>query len=190
MRSSCNLGCRGIDGCVSALIGASFADRNRLYFGVVCDLTFFYDLNSLGNRHVGSNLRLIVVNNDGGNIFRHNGHPSQVWLGFDEANKYIAAAGHFGKKSPDLVRNYAENLGFEYLTASDVQGFEKALERFVTPEITDKPMLFEIFTESKNDSNAFQMMANVDLDAKGQAKAMIKQVLGEKGIATLRKIIK
>ncbi len=190
VRSSCNLGCRGIDGCVSALIGASFADRNRLYFGVVGDLTFFYDLNSLGNRHVGSNLRLIVVNNDGGNIFRHNGHPSQVWLGFDEANKYIAAAGHFGKKSPDLVRNYAENLGFEYLTASDVQGFEKALERFVTPEITDKPMLFEIFTESKNDSNAFQMMANIDLDAKGQAKAMIKQVLGEKGIATLRKIIK
>ena len=51
-------------------------------------------------------------------------------------------------------------------------------------------MLLEIFTESKNDSNAFQMMANVDLDAKGQAKAMIKQVLGEKGIATLRKIIK
>lgn len=190
VRSSCNLGCRGIDGCVSALIGASFANRNKLYFGVVGDLTFFYDLNSLGNRHVGSNVRLIVVNNDGGNIFRHNGHPSQIWLGFEEANKYIAAAGHFGKKSPDLVKNYAENLGFEYLTASDAKGFEKAMERFVTPELTEKPMLFEIFTESKNDSNAFQMMANVDLDAKGQAKAMIKQVLGEKGIATLRKIIK
>lgn len=190
VRSSCNLGCRGIDGCVSALIGASFADRNKLYFGVVGDLTFFYDMNSLGNRHVGSNLRLIVVNNDGGNIFRHNGHPSQVWLGFDEANKYIAAAGHFGKKSPDLVKNYTENLGFEYLTASDTKQFGKALERFVTPEVTDKPMLFEIFTESKNDSNAFEMMANVDLDTKGQAKAVIKQVLGEKGMATLRKIIK
>lgn len=190
VRSSCNLGCRGIDGCVSALIGASFADRNKLYFGVVGDLTFFYDMNSLGNRHVGSNLRLIVVNNDGGNIFRHNGHPSQVWLGFDEANKYIAAAGHFGKKSPDLLKNYAENLGFEYLTASDAKEFEQALERFTTPEITEKPMLFEIFTESQNDSNAFQMMANIDLDAKGQAKAMLKQVLGEKGIATLRKIIK
>ena len=190
VRSSCNLGCRGIDGCVSALIGASFADRNKLYFGVVGDLTFFYDMNSLGNRHVGNNLRLIVVNNDGGNIFRHNGHPSQVWLGFDEANKYIAAAGHFGKKSPDLVKNYAENLGFEYLTASNTAEFGNALERFVTPELTEKPMLFEIFTESKNDSNAFQMMANLDLDAKGQAKAVIKHVLGEKGIATLRKIIK
>ena len=190
VRSSCNLGCRGIDGCVSALLGASFADKNRLYFGVVGDLTFFYDMNSLGNRHVGSNVRLIVVNNDGGNIFRHNGHPSQVWLGFEEANRYIAAAGHFGKKSPDLLKNYAENLGFEYLTASDGKSFETALERFVTPEMTDKPMVFEIFTESRNDSNAFQMMANVDLDAKGQAKAVIKQVLGEKGIATLRKIIK
>jgi len=190
VRTSCNLGCRGIDGCVSALIGASFANRSKIYFGVVGDLTFFYDMNSLGNRHVGSNFRLIVVNNDGGNIFRHNGHPAQVWLGFEEANKYIAAAGHFGKKSPDLVRNYAQNLGFEYLTASDVNEFEMAMERFVTPELTEKPMLFEIFTESKNDSNAFQMMANVDLDVKGQAKAVIKQVLGEKGIATLRKIIK
>lgn len=190
VRSSCNLGCRGIDGCVSALVGASFADREKLYFGVVGDLTFFYDMNALGNRHIGNNVRLLVVNNDGGNIFRHNGHPSQVWLGFEEANKYIAAAGHFGRKSPELLKNYAENLGFEYLTASDAAGFQKALERFTVSEMTEKPMLFELFTESKNDSNAFQMMANVDLDAKGQAKAVIKQVLGEKGIATLRKIIK
>lgn len=190
VRSSCNLGCRGIDGCVSALIGASFTDRNKLYFGVVGDLTFFYDMNSLGNRHIGNNLRIVLVNNDGGNIFRHNGHPSQVWLGFDEANKYIAAAGHFGKKSPDFVKNYAENLGFEYLTASNFDEFDIALKRFTTPEITDKPMLFEVFTESKDDSNAFEMMANIDLDTKGQAKAVLKQVLGDKGMATLRKIIK
>lgn len=190
VRTSCNSGCRGIDGCVSSLIGASFADRQRLYFGVVGDLTFFYDMNSLGNRHIGNNIRLLVVNNDGGNIFRHNGHPSQVWLGFEEANKYIAAAGHYGRKSPDFVKNYAENLGFEYMTASNFEEFDAAVQRFITPEVTEKPMLFEIFTESQNDSNAFEMMANVDLDTKGQAKAVLKQVLGDKGMATLRKIIK
>ena len=190
VRTSSNLGCRGIDGCVSALIGASFADGNKLYFGVVGDLTFFYDMNSLGNRHIRKNLRLLIVNNDGGNIFRRNGHPSQVWLGFEEANKYIAAAGHFGRRSPDFVKNYAENLGFEYLTASNYEEFDTAVKRFTTPEMTDKPMLFEIFTESKDDSNAFEIMANVDLDTKGHAKAVLKQVLGEKGMETLRKIIK
>lgn len=190
VHSSCNTGCRGIDGCVSTLIGASFVDKQKLYFGVVGDLTFFYDMNSLGNRHIGNNLRIIMVNNDGGNIFRHNGHPSQVWLGFEEANKYIAAAGHFGKKSPQFVKDYTENLGFEYLTASNKEEFDKAAERFTTPEITDKPMFFEVFTESKNDSNAFEIMANIDLDTKGQAKAVVKQVLGEKGMSVLRKIIK
>lgn len=190
VRSGCNSGCRGIDGCVSSLIGASFADSRKLYFGVFGDLTFFYDMNSLGNRHIGNNVRILLVNNDGGNIFRHNGHPSQVWLGFEEANKYIAAAGHFGRKSPDFVKNYAENLGFEYLTASGEDEFKDAADRFLTPEVTDKPMLFEVFTESKNDSNAFEMMANVDLDAKGQAKAVVKQVLGDKGMSVLRKIMK
>lgn len=188
VRTSCNTGCRGIDGCVSALMGASFADRDTLYFGVVGDLTFFYDMNALGNRHVGNNVRLLLVNNDGGNIFRHNGHPSQVWLGFEEANKYIAAAGHFGSKSRELVKAYAENLGFEYLSATDEKEFAEAMERFVTPECTDKPMLFEVFTESKNDSNAFEMMANIDLDAKGHMKAVVKQMLGDKGISMLRKL--
>lgn len=64
----------GIDGCVSALIGASLADSGRLYFGVVGDLAMFYDLNSLGNRHVGSNVRLMVVNNGVGTEFKNYNH--------------------------------------------------------------------------------------------------------------------
>ena len=50
--------CRGfgIDGNMSALLGASLAKSDKLYFGVIGDLAFFYDMNCLGNRHVGSNL--------------------------------------------------------------------------------------------------------------------------------------
>jgi 2-succinyl-5-enolpyruvyl-6-hydroxy-3-cyclohexene-1-carboxylate synthase len=55
VRSNSNVGGFGIDGCVSSLIGASLANRNKLYFGVFGDLSFFYDLNSVGNRHIGSN---------------------------------------------------------------------------------------------------------------------------------------
>ena len=36
-----NTGGFGIDGCVSSLIGASLAEPNKLFFGVVGDLAFF-----------------------------------------------------------------------------------------------------------------------------------------------------
>lgn len=190
VKSRFNSGCRGIDGCVSALIGASLADPSKLYFGVVGDLTFFYDMNALGNRHVQNNVRLMVVNNDGGNIFRHNGHATQVWLGYENTNKYVAAGGHFGKQSHSLLKHYAEDLGFEYLSATNKDEFDHALEKFTSSKKNPKPIVFEVFTESKNDSNAFDLMGSILLDSKGQAKAVVKSILGEQGTAFMKKIIK
>ena len=72
-----NTGGFGIDGGVSALVGMSLANRDRLCFGIIGDLGFFYDMNALGNRHAGNNLRLMIVNN--GRIKRS---ISPVWNGF------------------------------------------------------------------------------------------------------------
>lgn len=47
-----NVGEFGINGSMSSLISTSFALRDRLYFGVIGDLSFFYDMNFLGNRHI------------------------------------------------------------------------------------------------------------------------------------------
>ncbi|MDD6644498.1 MAG: thiamine pyrophosphate-binding protein [Oscillospiraceae bacterium] len=190
VRSYANTGCRGIDGCVSSLIGASFANPNKTYFGVFGDLTFFYDLNSLGNRYIGNNVRIILLNNDGGNIFRHTGHPAQTWLGFEQANLYIAASGHFGKKSPELVKNYAENLGFEYISASNKSEFDAKYEHFVSPEKLQKPILFEIFSDSASDNQGFDLMADILKDSSTSMKKAIKQVLGKQGTAFVKKIIK
>src|SRR5690606_9835867 len=46
-----NVGGFGIDGGVSSLLGASLANPDKLYYGVIGDLAFFYDLNAIGNRH-------------------------------------------------------------------------------------------------------------------------------------------
>ena len=48
-----NTGGFGIDGILSTLLGASLVNPNKLYFGVIGDLAFFYDMNALGNRHLG-----------------------------------------------------------------------------------------------------------------------------------------
>ena len=190
VRAACNSGCRGIDGTVSALVGASLCRKDRLYFGVMGDLTFFYDMTALANRHVDSNLRVLVVHNDGGNIFRHNGHPSQRWLGFEEANRFICAGGHFGGPSPALLRDFSENLGFRFLTAETKEEFERCLPDFVSPEPSVRPILFEVFTEAAKDAEAFDRMSRIDRTGKGQAKEALKSVLGEQGTERIRRLFK
>ncbi len=56
---SCNVGGFGIDGAVSTLFGQAMVNKDRLYFGKVGDLAFFYDMNVLGNRHKRNNIRLM-----------------------------------------------------------------------------------------------------------------------------------
>ena len=182
-----NVGGFGIDGDVSSLIGASLVDKNRLYFGIVGDLAFFYDMNCLGNRHVGNNIRIMLINNGRGTEFRNYNHPAQRFG--DEADLFMAAAGHYGNKSTVLVKHYAEDLGFEYLSATNKEEFSRNAERFLTPEITNKPMIFEVFTDSKLESDALAAIRNVEKDVKYQAKELATKIIGEKGVKIVKKIV-
>jgi len=185
--SASNVGGFGIDGNVSTLIGASFANKNKLYFGVIGDLAFFYDMNVIGNRHVGNNLRILLVNNGKGTEFRRFNH-SAAQFG-EDADKFIAAAGHFGNKSKILIKHYAEDLGFEYLSATNKNEFEQMYERFLTGEITKRPMLFEVFINSSDESLALETIMNIEGIGKSNLKDFAKQVLGEKSINVLKKVI-
>ncbi len=186
-----NTGGFGIDGCVSTLLGASLANPQKLYFGVVGDLAFFYDMNSLGNRHVGNNVRLMVVNNGRGTEFRNYWHPAERFG--DDADAYMAAAGHYGTKSPDLLKHYAKDLGFEYLSASNKEEFKAAVDEFVTPVINDKSILFEIFTDSKDESDALYLMRHIEKSAKLAAKQALRntvsEAVGEHGVHLLKKMM-
>lgn len=187
-----NDGVMGIDGQVSALIGESLASPQRLHFGVVGDLTFFYDMNSVGNRHIKNNLRLLVVNNGKGAEFKIYTHTASQWG--DDAEKYIAAGGHFGNKSPNLIRHYAEDLGYEYLSAYNKEEFIKNVKRFITPDLTEKPMIFEVFTDSSDESKAIYEMNHIVFSVEGKAKSiavdMIKSVAGQDGINKIKSLIK
>jgi len=85
------------------------------------------------------------------------------------------------------VRSFAENLGFEYLTASNKEEFEATYARFVTEELTDKPMLFEIFAETGSEvknldavrhikSTNAPMMERITDTAKAGVKAFLKKI--------------
>ena len=189
--AKCNVGGFGIDGGVSTMIGASLVKPEKLFIGVFGDLAFFYDMNVVGNRHVGNNVRILLINNGKGNEFRNYTHPC-YFLG-DEADEFVAAAGHYGNKSPQLVRNYATNLGYEYISASNKEEFSTAVERFLVPEITDKPIFFEVFTNGEEESLALEQMLNLIVDPKielkDNLKKAIKNVVGETGLNIAKKIL-
>ena len=182
-----NTGGFGIDGGVSTLLGMSLADRQRLCFGVVGDLGFFYDMNALGNRHVGNNLRLMLINNGRGTEFRNYSHIASRFG--DEADNYIAAAWHYGNQSRVLVKHYAEDLGFEYLSASNKDEYLTGIERFLIPKLTDKSMIFEVFTDCKNESGALEIMNHLEVSASSSAKQLVKNAIGEKGVKAIKKIL-
>lgn len=183
----CNTGGFGIDGIVSSLIGAALVNPDRLYFGVVGDLGFFYDINSLGNRHISNNVRLIIVNNGIGTEFKHyNAIGGRIG---NEVDSYIAAAGHYGNKSRNLVKHYAEDLGFEYLSATNKDEYISVVEKFINPAMGDKSIILEVFTTAEDESAALRVVENIDTSATSVAKDMVKGMLGTKGINVVRKII-
>lgn len=189
---SSNTGGFGIDGILSTVLGASLVHPKQLHFCVIGDLAFFYDLNAVANRHVASNIRILMVNNGKGTEFRIYNHPGNAFG--EEADEFIAAAGHYGNKSHKLVRHYAEDLGFEYLTASNKEEYLRVMERFINPELTDRPMLFEVFTKSEDESQALyeinHLTPNKEDVIKIKMKEISEKVLSEKVVNSLKKIIK
>ena len=184
----CNVGGFGIDGCLSALIGSSLVNPMRLYFGVVGDLAFFYDINSLGNRHIGKNLRILLINNGCGaefNLYSHYG--SQFG---EQTNDYIAAGGHNGKCSRELVKHFVTDLGFKYLSASTKDEFNQVKNEFLDQRV-DQPIVFECFTDKKCESDALKKLCTI-IPHKNEfsVKDCVKAVLPQGVKNTLKDLIK
>ena len=185
IQSSCNVGGFGIDGALSTLIGASLYDSQKIHFLIVGDLAFFYDLNSLGNRHIGNNIRILLINNGRGVEFRKKDHPGYAFG--ESADIFMAAGGHFGNMSKSLVKNFAKDLGFEYITASNIDEFETVFPHFVSKEQLEKPMIFEIFADAAKEVKNLDsvrhikgmnipMMDKITNTAKSGVKAFIKKI--------------
>lgn len=173
--TTANVGGFGIDGCVSSLIGASLSDETKLYFSIVGDLAFFYDMNSLGNREIRSNVRILLINNNVGMTFELSNHiGSKFGL---ETNNYIAAGGHNirhfaapaqSKHTASPAQAWAESLGFSYLRAHNKEEFASHIPDFVST--SDSPILFECFTESKEERKARDLIDSIDNRKSAQAR--------------------
>ena len=84
----------------------------------------------------------------------------------DDADAFVAAAGHWGNQSPDLVRHYAQDLGFKYLTASNKEEFEKVYKEFLDEKYREKPILVEVFTTTEDEQECLMSLMKANLQDK------------------------
>jgi 2-succinyl-5-enolpyruvyl-6-hydroxy-3-cyclohexene-1-carboxylate synthase len=182
-----NVGGFGIDGGLSSLLGASLGNPNKLYYCIIGDLAFFYDMNALGNRHAGNNLRIMVINNGKGTEFRQYNHVAAHFG--EQADEFISASGHYGNKSPTLIKHYVQDLGFRYLSASSKEEYEATYREFLGKDTGGQSVVFEVFTDSEEESRALEMIRNIKKDHKKAAKNMARGVLGERGVKVLKKAL-
>jgi len=64
-----NRGVAGIDGSLSTAVGMATQTQENVYC-ILGDLSFFYDQNALLSKNLPNNLKIIVINNGGGEIFK------------------------------------------------------------------------------------------------------------------------
>ncbi|MCD8290899.1 MAG: 2-succinyl-5-enolpyruvyl-6-hydroxy-3-cyclohexene-1-carboxylate synthase [Prevotella sp.] len=186
-----NTGGFGIDGIMSTMIGSSLSSPNRIHYAILGDLAFFYDMNILGNRHVGNNVRILLVNNGKGMEFRLINHNGYIFG--EETDKYMAAGGHNGNRSRSFVKNLAESLGYQYFSASDKEQFITVCKSFFKSEAADKPMIFEAFTDTESETSALKLLEDLVTDAmcvlKNKTKELAKSTLGASTQKTIKRLL-
>lgn len=138
-KAYCNRGVNGIDGCMSSAVGfAALADEP--VFLVIGDLTFFYDMNSLWNRHLSSKLRILLLNNEGGAVMHMPMKESFASI----LPKHISA-GH-----QTSARGWVESLGIKYNSAINENECISGV-KWLTETGQEGPMLLEVFTKKEVD---------------------------------------
>ena len=135
----CNRGTSGIDGSISTAVGASVVSKLPTLL-ISGDLSFFYDVNGLWNNYIPNNFKMIIINNDGGGIFR-------ILPGNDNSKLFKT---YFETKHGRSAKVLAKDFGFDYYAANSVESLTKALTIFF--ETSNSPQLLEIFTPSKENS--------------------------------------
>ena len=138
-----NRGTSGIDGCLSTSVGHAIQAKS-MHTIIIGDMAFFYDRNALWHNHLPANLRIVILNNHGGGIFRLINGPKQL----DELEEF------FETKQKLTAANSARDFGMSYYTVNDMEVLPDTLEKFF--DVNSGPSILEIETDSKLNQNVFE----------------------------------
>ncbi len=140
----CNRGVNGIEGSLSVAAGFSLAVEETV-FCVIGDLSFFYDQNALWNTSLRGNLRILLLNNRCGGIFR-----TLRGLEGSQARDTMVAAAHNAS-----ARGICTQHGIDYIQASDMDGTRRGIGELLSRK-SARPVLLEVLTDAEEDARALQ----------------------------------
>jgi 2-succinyl-5-enolpyruvyl-6-hydroxy-3-cyclohexene-1-carboxylate synthase len=142
----CNRGTSGIDGCLSTAIGAALKTTKTVTL-LIGDLAFFYDSNALFQDHLPDNLRIVVLNNHSGNIFKVIDGPAHL----PEGEKY------FETKHTRSVGFLAKGFGVRYYHAEQHSNLKKMCQ-----EMYNNPhcAILEVITDAAQNVEALKGFKN------------------------------
>ena len=143
-----NRGVSGIDGVLSTAAGTAYA-ADKITTVIAGDLAFFYDSNALWNKHLSNNLRIIIINNYGGGIFRFLNGPSAM----------PTLETHFEASHNYHVAKIARAYGLDCFTATDEKTLNNGLKWLYTSGLT-QPAVLEVITPTKQNSEILKSYFN------------------------------
>ena len=150
-----NRGTSGIDGCSSTAVGACFVSQKPTLL-ITGDLAFFYDSNAFWNPYVSPLLKTIVINNQGGGIFRFIDGPAKTGL----------LETYFEARHQTNAKHLAETYSLKYFSADSISSLINVLPEFFSDQ--NKAALLEIQTPPEVSSEQllsyFRCIGSVKLD--------------------------
>jgi 2-succinyl-5-enolpyruvyl-6-hydroxy-3-cyclohexene-1-carboxylate synthase len=145
IRYESNRGTSGIDGSTSTAVGAAIANPTKMHYFVTGDISALYDSNAFWLANFPKNLKIIVINNFGGGIFRIIPGPATS----KQRDEYFEA------KHTQNVAAVANAYGLETLSVDVMEDFVNLLPEFLNP--ANKIQLLEVFTDAEqNAENLYQ----------------------------------
>ncbi|GAB3883725.1 2-succinyl-5-enolpyruvyl-6-hydroxy-3-cyclohexene-1-carboxylic-acid synthase [Spirosoma agri] len=142
LRVFANRGVSGIDGCLSTAVGAALM-TDKLVTLLIGDVAFFYDRNALWSAPIPPNLRIVLLNNDGGHIFRIIDGPSrqpELETYFETPHGYTA-------------RNTADDARIEYTICNTLEQLQSLLPDFFA--VSQRAKLLELSTDKRVNHQQF-----------------------------------
>jgi 2-succinyl-5-enolpyruvyl-6-hydroxy-3-cyclohexene-1-carboxylate synthase len=136
-----NRGTSGIDGTVSTAAGAAFTNDKPTTI-ITGDLGFLYDSNVLMNHHLSKNLRIIIINNSGGGIFRFIPGPDST----EQLENYFEAHHNW------TARYIAKNFNVPYFYACNMEELSEQLPHFYKKQEKNRPAILEIKTPGRKNA--------------------------------------
>ena len=127
-----NRGVNGIEGSLSTAAGYSLCQETKT-FCVIGDLSFFYDSNALWNTEIDGRLRILLLNNGGGAIFRTLPGLAQSTV----CDRFVVA------RHTTSAEGICAAHRIDYIRATDAPSLRSALDRLITANST-RPILVEV----------------------------------------------